>query len=50
MPGPEDPVVNRNGGPFLRLDEPKTVMLIFRSGKIIITGAKTPGDANKAAA
>ncbi len=36
-------------GLVFRLDEPKTVMLIFRSGKIIITGAKTPGDANLAA-
>ncbi|MFH0860123.1 MAG: TATA-box-binding protein [Candidatus Altiarchaeota archaeon] len=36
-------------GLVFRLDKPKTVMLIFRSGKIIITGAKTPGDANKAA-
>jgi len=36
-------------GLVFRLDEPKTVMLIFRSGKIIITGAKTPGDANKSA-
>ncbi|MFH1835292.1 MAG: TATA-box-binding protein [Methanobacteriota archaeon] len=36
-------------GLVFRLDEPKTVMLIFRSGKIIITGAKTPGNANTAA-
>ena len=28
-------------GLVFRLDEPKTVMLIFRSGRIIITGAKT---------
>jgi len=33
-------------GLVFRLDEPKTVMLIFRSGKIIITGAKTPEDAD----
>ena len=36
-------------GLVFRLDSPKTVMLIFRSGKIIITGAKTPKDANLAA-
>jgi transcription initiation factor TFIID TATA-box-binding protein len=33
-------------GLIFRLDNPKTVMLIFRSGKIIITGAKTPKDAD----
>ncbi len=33
-------------GLVFRLDKPKTVMLIFRSGKIIITGAKTPKDAD----
>jgi len=36
-------------GLVYRLDEPKTVMLIFRSGKIIITGAKSPRDVNNAA-
>ena len=36
-------------GLVFRLDEPKTVMLVFRSGKIIITGAKTPKDADRAA-
>ncbi|VVB53711.1 TATA-box-binding protein [uncultured archaeon] len=36
-------------GLVFRLDKPKTVMLIFRSGRIIITGAKTPEDATKAA-
>jgi transcription initiation factor TFIID TATA-box-binding protein len=36
-------------GLVLRLEEPKTVMLVFRSGKIIITGAKTPKDVMKAA-
>jgi len=36
-------------GLVFRLDSPKTVMLIFRSGKIIITGAKTPKDADLAA-
>ncbi len=36
-------------GLILRLDEPKTVMLVFRSGKIIVTGAKTQGDADRAA-
>lgn len=36
-------------GLVFRLDEPKTVMLIFRSGKIIITGAKKPGEADIAA-
>ncbi len=33
-------------GLVFRLDDPKTVMLIFRSGKIIITGAKTRKSAN----
>jgi transcription initiation factor TFIID TATA-box-binding protein len=36
-------------GLVYRLDNPKTVMLIFRSGKIIITGATSPEDAQKAA-
>ncbi|MFH1125901.1 MAG: TATA-box-binding protein [Candidatus Altiarchaeota archaeon] len=36
-------------GLVFRLEEPKTVMLVFRSGKIIITGAKTPKDVAKAA-
>jgi len=36
-------------GLIFRLDEPKTVMLIFRSGKIIVTGAKTQRDADIAA-
>jgi len=36
-------------GLVFQLDEPKTVMLVFRSGKIIITGAKTPEDARIAA-
>ena len=36
-------------GLVFRLDSPKTVMLIFRSGKIIITGAKTSKDADLAA-
>ncbi len=36
-------------GLIFRLKEPKTVMLVFRSGKIIVTGAKTPQDANTAA-
>ena len=36
-------------GLILRLDEPKTVMLIFRSGKMIITGAKTTDEARLAA-
>ncbi|PKP54380.1 MAG: TATA-box-binding protein [Candidatus Altiarchaeales archaeon HGW-Altiarchaeales-3] len=36
-------------GLILRLEDPKTVMLIFRSGKMIITGAKTTGDAKLAA-
>ena len=36
-------------GLVYRLEEPKTVMLIFRSGKIIITGAKSPRDVNSAA-
>ncbi len=37
-------------GLVFRLDHPKTVMLIFRSGKIIITGAKTEQDVKRAAA
>lgn len=37
-------------GLVFRLDHPKTVMLIFRSGKIIITGAKTEQDVKTAAA
>ena len=36
-------------GLVYRLDEPKTVMLVFRSGKIIITGAKNVKDIKKAA-
>lgn len=36
-------------GLIFRLDEPKTVMLIFKSGRMIITGAKTPKQANLAA-
>ncbi len=36
-------------GLVFRLGDPKTVMLVFRSGKIIITGAKTSEDANRAA-
>lgn len=36
-------------GLVFRLEEPKTVMLVFRSGRIIITGAKTPKDVEKAA-
>ena len=36
-------------GLVFRLGEPKTVMLIFRSGKMIITGAKTPEDARTSA-
>lgn len=36
-------------GLVFRLEKPKTVMLIFRSGKIIITGARTQRDADLAA-
>ena len=36
-------------GLVFRLASPKTVMLVFRSGKMIITGAKTSKDADKAA-
>lgn len=36
-------------GLVYRLDDPKTVMLIFRSGKMIITGAKNTKDIKKAA-
>ena len=36
-------------GLVYRLDEPKTVMLIFRSGRMIITGAKDPKNIKVAA-
>jgi len=36
-------------GLIFRLGDPKTVMLVFKSGRIIITGAKTPQQANLAA-
>jgi transcription initiation factor TFIID TATA-box-binding protein len=36
-------------GLIFRLAEPKTVMLIFKSGKMIVTGAKTVAQANTAA-
>lgn len=36
-------------GLVFRIDNPKTVMLVFSSGKIIVTGAKTPADATRAA-
>ncbi|MBN2015195.1 MAG: TATA-box-binding protein [Candidatus Altiarchaeota archaeon] len=36
-------------GLVFSLDEPKTVMLIFRSGKMIITGAKTSEEVDRAA-
>ena len=36
-------------GLIFRLAEPKTVMLIFKSGKMIVTGAKTVQQANTAA-
>jgi transcription initiation factor TFIID TATA-box-binding protein len=36
-------------GLVYRLDDPKTVMLVFRSGKMIITGAKNPKDIKRAA-
>jgi len=36
-------------GLVFSLAEPKTVMLVFKSGKMIITGAKTPQAANEAA-
>ncbi|MFH0861823.1 MAG: TATA-box-binding protein [Candidatus Altiarchaeota archaeon] len=36
-------------GLVYRLDEPKSVMLVFRSGKIIITGVKNVKDIKKAA-
>jgi transcription initiation factor TFIID TATA-box-binding protein len=36
-------------GLIFRLAEPKTVMLIFKSGKMIVTGAKTVQQANAAA-
>ena len=35
-------------GLIFRLDDPKTVMLVFKSGKMIITGAKTPAMARLA--
>ena len=36
-------------GLVYRLDDPKTVILIFRSGNMIITGAKSQKDVRKAA-
>jgi len=36
-------------GLVFSLAEPKTVMLVFKSGRMIITGAKTPQAANEAA-
>ena len=36
-------------GLIFRLAEPKTVMLVFKSGRMIITGAKTPAQAKLAA-
>jgi transcription initiation factor TFIID TATA-box-binding protein len=36
-------------GLVYRLDDPKTVMLIFRSGNMIITGAKSQKDVKRAA-
>jgi len=36
-------------GLIFRLKDPKTVMLIFKSGKMIVTGAKTVAQANAAA-
>jgi transcription initiation factor TFIID TATA-box-binding protein len=36
-------------GLVFRLDEPKTSILVFRSGKIVITGAKTPKQLYEAA-
>ena len=35
-------------GLVLRLDQPKVVVLLFGSGKLVITGGKTPGDAEAA--
>lgn len=35
-------------GLVLRLDEPKTAALLFRSGKVVCTGAKTTGDVKRA--
>jgi transcription initiation factor TFIID TATA-box-binding protein len=35
-------------GLVYRLDEPKVVVLLFGSGKLIITGGKKPEDAKKA--
>jgi len=37
-------------GLVLRLTEPKTAALLFRSGKVVCTGAKTIGDVKKAIA
>ncbi|HHH78071.1 MAG TPA: TATA-box-binding protein, partial [Thermoplasmatales archaeon] len=35
-------------GLVLRLDEPKTAALLFRSGKVVCTGAKTIKDVERA--
>ena len=37
-------------GLVLRLEEPKTAALLFRSGKVVCTGAKTIGDVKRAIA
>jgi transcription initiation factor TFIID TATA-box-binding protein len=34
-------------GLIYRMDDPKTVILIFRSGKLVCTGAKREGDVNR---
>lgn len=35
-------------GLVYRIDDPKVVVLLFGSGKLVITGGKTPGDAKRA--
>jgi transcription initiation factor TFIID TATA-box-binding protein len=37
-------------GLIYRMEEPKVVILIFRSGKLVITGAKKEEEINRAAA
>ena len=35
-------------GLVYRIDEPKVVLLMFGSGKVVCTGARTPADVEKA--
>ncbi len=37
-------------GAILKVHEPKAALLLFKNGKIICTGTRTPNDVNKAVA